>query len=211
MTSVAWWWPSRRCLRNTPKKRFFLPLVAIVGLAAYEEFQDFVYLPLVVSCASFVVFWNFPFIVYGAATRPLYYEDLFIDTSRLPTHDVDERVKQKFQTILVWVLIVTNTVLVGALSDYWLYKTKDAPSYTEVMGITGGIIKIFQVINNTVGRLMLKVFRRFIVKANARSLRIEVTEIQKIVRLKRVQSALWRDLGGQGSDLEHNATSKPRL
>ncbi len=194
MVNVVKWCPSRDCLRGTPRKRFFLPVVAILGLTAYEEFQDFVYLPLVVSCSSFVVFWNFPFIVYGAATRPLYYEDLFVDTSRLPTHDVDEKVKSKFQTILIWVLIATNTVLVGALSDYWLYKTKDMPSYTEILGITGGIIKIFQVINNTVGRLMLKVFRRFIIKANTRSLRIEVSEIQKIVRLKRVQSTLWREM-----------------
>ena len=79
--------------------------------------------------------------VYYTASRPLYYEDLFIDSSKLPNYDVSLSIKKRFQFILEWVLIVTNTLLVAALSDYWLYKTVDHFTIIEIVGITGGNYK----------------------------------------------------------------------
>ncbi len=185
---------TNKCIRSIPIKRYFLPIVAILGLTAYEELHDFVYLPLVVCCGFFVIFWNFPFLVYYTASRPLYYEDLFIDEKKLPNYDVNPSIKKKFQYILVWVLILTNTLLTGALSDYWLYKTQEAKSYVEIVGITGGIIKIFQIINNTIGRFMLKILKRCVKKESRKFKQVEISKIQAILRLKRVHSACWRDL-----------------
>ena len=81
---------------------------------------------------------------------------MFIDASKLPNYDVSLSIKKRFQFILEWVLIVTNTLLVAALSDYWLYKTVDHFTIIEIVGITGGIIKVFQTVNNTISRIMLK-------------------------------------------------------
>ena len=112
------------------------------------------------------LFWNFPKIVYYTASRPLYYEDLFIDEKKLPNYNVDDKLKNKFQCILEWLLITTNTLLVAGLSDWWLYKTIGKFTLLEVVGVTGGIIKIFQTINNTISRVMLKILRKEIKKQN---------------------------------------------
>jgi hypothetical protein len=122
------------------------------------------------------------------ASKPLYYEDLFIDEKKLPNYDVDPNIKEKFQNILIWVLIVTNSILVGVLSDYWLYKTSDVKNYLEIIGVTGGIIKIFQVINNSIGRCMLKILKGCIKKENTRFKQHQKERIGNIVSLKNVDS-----------------------
>ena len=53
----------------------------------------------------------------------------------------------------------------AALADYWLYKSnyenryglddRSENDYYEIIGVTGGILKIFQFLNNTIGSLML--------------------------------------------------------
>ena len=47
---------------------------------------------------------------------------------------------------------------------WWLYKTNNNFLLFEIIGITGGIIKIFQTINNTISRYMLGILRRQIKK-----------------------------------------------
>ena len=174
--------------RNIPIKRWFLPCVGLLALFAYEEFRDEVYLPLLVSFVFFIIFWNFPFLVYYTASRPMYYEDLFVDEKKIPNYDVNPRIKKKFQTIFIWVLIFTNTLLIAALSEYWLYKTVLVFSYMEILGITGGIIKIFQMINNAIGDIMLKILRHYVKKENT-LFNVEQREhIENIIRLKRIAS-----------------------
>ena len=133
-------------------------------------------------------FWNFPILVYVTASKPLYYEDLFIDEKKLPNYDVDPVIKNKFQNILVWILIITNSVLVGVLSDYWLYKTQYEKNYLEILGVTGGIIKIFQVINNSIGRCMIKMLKNCIKRENKKFRKEQRERINSIVSLKQINS-----------------------
>jgi len=157
---------SKSNCKNIKCKRYFLPFILSPVLAIYPEIFNFYYLPVVVGFSAFILFWNFPKIVYYTASRPLYYEDLFIDEKKLPNYDVDDKLKNKFQCILEWLLITTNTLLVAGLSDWWLYRTQGKFTLLEVVGVTGGIIKIFQTINNTISRVMLKLLRKEIKKQN---------------------------------------------
>ena len=143
--------------KNIPIKRYFLPLIGVFALVALPEFRNFVYLPLVIIFGFLVLFWNFPWIVYYTASKPLYYQDLFIDEKKLPNYEVDEGIKRKFKMILETVLVTSNAILTGALADYYLYKTTGNEGYMEILGVTGGIIKIFQMINNSISRFMLKI------------------------------------------------------
>ena len=90
--------------------------------------------------------------------------------------------KYKFQTILIWVLIVSNSLLVAALGDYWLYRASGLNATFEVLGVTGGIIKIFQIINNTISRIMLKILRKFIKKETKRLRQIEIEKMRQLVK-----------------------------
>ena len=179
---------SKECCKRIPIKRYFLPFIGVLAMAFFERFHDFIYFPFIISCAFFILFWNFPILVYVTASKPLYYEDLFIDEKKLPNYDVDESIRDKFQNILVWVLIITNSIFVGVLSDYWLYKTQDVDTYLEIVGVTGGIIKIFQVVNNSIGRTMIKMLKSCIKKENKRYRKEQRDIIKNIVSLKHIES-----------------------
>ncbi len=165
-------------------KRYFLPLIFAPVAAIHPEILNFYYFPMVVSVSAFILFWNFPKLVYYTASRPLYYEDLFIDSSKLPNYDVSLSIKKHFQFILEWVLIITNTLLVAALSDYWLYKTVDHFTIIEIVGITGGIIKVFQTVNNTISRIMLKILRKRVKKENKTLKALQSQKLQDLVNFK---------------------------
>uniref|UniRef100_A0A6C0C5N0 Uncharacterized protein n=1 Tax=viral metagenome TaxID=1070528 RepID=A0A6C0C5N0_9ZZZZ len=182
-----------RC-REIPIKRYFLPLIGIFSLSALPELQNFVYLPLIITFGFLILFWNFPWIVYCTASKPLYYQDLFIDEKKLPNYDVDDGIKHKFQMILETVLIISNALLTGALADYYLYKTTGDEGYIEIIGVTGGIIKIFQIINNTISRFMLKILKKCIRKENMDLKRRQVENIERIIRLKRHHSIIWKEM-----------------
>ena len=184
----------KQSCKNIPIKRYFLPLLGIFALTAIPELRTLVYLPIVIIFGFLILFWNFPWIVYYTASKPLYYQDLFIDEKKLPNYDVDEGIKQKFKMILEIVLVISNALLTGALADYYLYKTTGNEGYLEILGVTGGIIKIFEIINNSISRFMLKILRRCIKKENLNFKRREVENIELIIRLKRHQSTVWKEM-----------------
>lgn len=107
----------------------------------------------------FILFLNFPIIVTFSNTKPLYYEDLFLDTSLLPKLQIDEESKECFKKTFSYILVVTNSILSGLLYDYWVIKTKNTSSLVEIVGISGGILKIFQIINHSTGIVTLKIIK----------------------------------------------------
>ena len=177
-------------LLKTTWRRILLPVIIFFLLAPFEPFKDMInytYFPIISSIGGFIIFINFPFLAYITASRPLYYEDLFIDEKRLPNYNIDSDLTDKFQCILLWTLILTNSILVGALSDYWLYKTSSKEnSFLQIIGITGGIIKIFQIVNNTVGRILLKIIKREIVQENTKFEETQSKKIETILHLKKI-------------------------
>ena len=50
-------------------------------------------------------------------------------------------------------------MLSGLLYDYWIIKTKNTTSLIEIVGISGGILKIFQVINHSTGIVTLSLIK----------------------------------------------------
>ena len=180
-------------------RRVCLPFVNIVFLLYLDILQTYVYLPIIIIVVSFIIFWNFPSLVYISNTRPLYYEDLFVDTQlftdsrKLYSNALHPLVKKRFEYLFQWTLIITNTLFVGILADYWLYKTRNdeayekeieeelkehnleilghgyiSQDYFEIIGITGGVLKIFQFINSTLGSMLLKFIRNKMKKESKR-------------------------------------------
>ena len=185
---------SKKCCKQIPIKRYFLPLIGVFSLAVLPEFRNFIYLPLIITFGFFILFWNYPWIVYYTASKPLYYQDLFIDEKKLPNYEVDERIKRKFKLVLELVLVLTNSLLTGALADYYLYKTTGNEGFIEIVGVTGGIIKIFQIINNSISRFMLKILKRCVKKESMDLKKRQIEGIERILRLKRRQSDIWKEI-----------------
>jgi hypothetical protein len=170
-----------RWCKNIQLKRWFLPTLCVLGIVAFEDVRNYMYLPIIFTYAGFVFFWNFPSLAYFSNSKPLYYEDLFIDTRKLPNYEVSRNIKKKFNKILQWVLIVTTSLCVGALSDFWLYKANNVTSIVEFIGITGGILKIFQIVNNTLSGGLIYIIRHYvIVESKKKRLGIELTTRERL-------------------------------
>ena len=170
------------CCKKIKIKRYFLPLFFAPIALIYENFQNYIYVPLFLFLSAFILFWNFPKIVYYTASKPIYFKDLFVDDKKLPNYDVNPKLKRKFELIIVWVLIVTNSLLVAALGDYWLYRTLDTNTTIEILGVTGGIIKIFQMLNSNISMIMLKILKRFIKQENKRLRLLEIEKMRELVK-----------------------------
>ena len=131
-------------------KRLLLPLVP-GGISVLIIFKDvrnsFIYFPLIIFVSSVVLFMNFPILVVHIKLRPVYYgNDLFLDREKLPYLQISKREKKALLNNIKWLLILLFSLLSAALSDYWLFKTQASSSYFEILGVTGGIFKVFQLL-----------------------------------------------------------------
>ena len=66
-------------------------------------------------------------------------------------------------------LIFLYSALSAALSDYWLFKTQNSTSYFEILGVTGGILKIFQMVASIAGGLFLSRARKRALKRSRKN------------------------------------------
>ena len=153
-------------IRTIKPKRYALPIAGIFGLLALEEWRDMIHFPIVVFVGIFVLLWNFPTFIYYTTSKPLFYEDIFIDQDKVPNYNVHPKLKEKFEAIMQWIFVTTNSLLAAALAEYWLLKTVKIKNYAEILGVTGGILKIFQSVNHGFGVVLLKIFKRQIEKEN---------------------------------------------
>ena len=194
MCTKCWCDYSINCCYNKKIKikRIFLPLFFGILFIFFEEARNVIYLPLIVSSCFFIFFWNFPKFVYYTSSKPLYYQDIFIDEKKLPNYNVSLKIKKKFECIFIWVLIILNTILVGGLSEIWLYKynKKNFENIVELIGTTGGLIKIFQIINNIICRIMLKILKSYIRRENIKFKKLQNKKILEIVNLKKKESKI---------------------
>ena len=120
-------------------------------------------MPLIISFGCIFLFWNFPILVYFTNSKPLYYEDVWIINHKLNKDNVvPEKIRNRINCIFLWILIFTNSVLIGALSDYWMFKAQDKHTIAELIGVSGGILKIFQIVNDSSAKVLIMIMRRYI-------------------------------------------------
>ena len=109
-----------------------------------------------------VLLINFPLLVTWFNSKPLYYDELFIDSNNLPTMKLTEDKKKYYKSTYKLLLTVFDSMLISLISNYWFFKTKTASSSYEIIGITGGILQIFHILNHFMGSVVLNVMRYFI-------------------------------------------------
>lgn len=139
-------------------KRCFLPLLFILWILFIPKYR-IINTSSTVFVMSLIVYWNFPILVTFSNSKPLYYEDLFLNTAELPIIEISEEKKETFTKAYTWILIITNSILTSILSDYWAYKTKETSSFFEIVGVSGGILKIFQILNHYTGVVTLRLIK----------------------------------------------------
>tara|TARA_B100001248_G_scaffold252964_1_gene229703 strand:+ start:420 stop:911 length:492 start_codon:yes stop_codon:yes gene_type:complete len=109
-----------------------------------------------------ILFLNFPILVTWSNTKPLYYDDLYLDSEKLPSLKLPDYKKKSYKKLYKILLTIYDSIMIAMISNYWLMKTKDATSYYEIIGITGGILQIFHVLNLFTGTVILYVIKHMI-------------------------------------------------
>ena len=159
--------------RNLLIKRMMLPFFpgGIIVLFIFKDIRRSFYLfPMIVFGCSLILFMNFPILVVHSSLKPTYFgKDLFIDSGRLPYLDLTLKEKKQFLINIKWLLILLYSALSAALSDYWLFKTQNSTSYFEILGVTGGILKIFQMVASIGGGFFLSKTRKRALKRSRKN------------------------------------------
>ena len=142
---------------QNPLLEDFSSIFRITLFCLSRKYSTLCIFPINYYCSNlFYYILQLSILVYFSNTKPLYYEDLFIDTDSLPLLKLDDKIRKKFENTFEITLVTTNALLLGALSDYWIYRTEEKHAMIEVIGITGGILKIFQFnVNNVIGSFIL--------------------------------------------------------
>lgn len=140
-------------------ERLLLPFLGVIWVCFLPRINKYVYTPCVFFVIGIIIFSNFPVLVTYNNKKPIYFEELFLNQSKLPMITLTPQIKMRYKVTYTRVLIVTNSVLVSVLSEYWLYKTDDVRSLFEIVGVTGGILKIFQIINHYIGTVTLMILK----------------------------------------------------
>ena len=129
-------------------KRFLLLGANIIFMLIEEDFRNNTY----IFCSVMFLFWmvifiNFPSLVLWSNLKPVYYEEMNIDFEKLPKLANYDITKKKYKNYFSYVLMVSNSSLLSILLNYWFIQTKGITSFYEIIGVTGGIVQVFYIVN----------------------------------------------------------------
>lgn len=150
---------------KTKTSRFFLPFILLTfTLLINNNHKNYVLLSLFTFFDSIIILSNFNSLVTMSNAKPLYFEDLYIDTGRLPIIQLNEKRKELYKKIYTQILILSNSILMTALVCYWRSKITNVRGIIEIIGITGGLIEIATCLNSFIGKLCLFIIKKYIRK-----------------------------------------------
>lgn len=136
------------CIRSVKPKRYLFLCFNVGFILIEKEYRnnDYIFCSIIfIMCM--IVFINFPSLVLWYNLKPLYYDEMNIDFEKLPKLEGFEIIKKRYKNYFSYVLMVSNSSLIAILMNYWFIKTKDLESSYEVIGVTGGILQVFQLVN----------------------------------------------------------------
>tara|TARA_B100001057_G_scaffold484756_1_gene563325 strand:- start:87 stop:632 length:546 start_codon:yes stop_codon:yes gene_type:complete len=141
-------------------ERFLLPFTTLSFLFIDEKInKDPRYVSIITFFLSLIIFSNFPFLVTHTTSKPLYFEDLYVDSEKLPQIPLTDQQKKLHKRSLHSILITSHSLLMCSIANYWLFKTDHITSYYEIMGVIGGLLKVASVFNQMSGKFTLYLIR----------------------------------------------------
>jgi hypothetical protein len=147
---------------NIQYERYSLLTLSFLFLLLDKNYyNDYIFICIISFSSSLVIFANFPDLVTWNSSKPIYYEDLYIDFEKLPEFPLTDKHKELYLLIYTRSLIVSSSILISVLTCYWKFKTENS-SLVEIAGITGGLLQIATILNILSGRAILYCIKQFI-------------------------------------------------
>lgn len=156
------------------------PLAWIATIFYPKLSSNYYFVTPIIFLWSYLIFYNFPFLVKILHTRPTYFEDLHDNTL------AEERRKLRYQNIFIKTLQFGAAISIAVLVDYWMYQVKPNTSWSEAFGITGGILGTFGTALVLYGNFILTVLK----------MKKDKVETERIERTKRNYFRRQRYLNG---------------
>ena len=148
---------------NLETKRYSMILFAFLGMFANKKYrEDYFIVFIICFSTSFAFFLNLEFLATWTNAKPLYYEDLYLDYTKLPLILLSDNQKKIYKKMYTRILIISNSLLTSSIIVYWVFKEKDSSSYFEIIGVTGGLLQIASLFNTLTGKITLHLIKTYI-------------------------------------------------
>jgi hypothetical protein len=143
-------------------ERYSLLLLSLLFLLLDKNYyNDYIFISIISFFSSLIILANFPWIIIWNSAKPIYYEDLYIDETKLPEIPLTSYQKNSYEKNYTRSLIFSNSILISILICYWKFKTENT-SFIEKAGTTGGLLQMASILNNLLARLILYLIKSFI-------------------------------------------------
>ena len=147
---------------NIQYDRYSLLLLSLLFLLLDKNYYNsYVFIAIISFFSSMIIFFNFPWIIIWNSSKPIYYEDLYIDETKLPEIPLTNYQKDTYQNYYRRSLIFSNSILISILICYWKFKTENT-TFIEKVGTSGGLLQIASLLNNLLARIILYCIKSFI-------------------------------------------------
>lgn len=131
------------------KRVLILPGLCCIALPWFlPALQQLAWIAVFYFVGSFMMLTNFPYFSTMLHSKPVYVDDLSIQVS---SNNIDTRFKTVYELIMVFFL----SGLIAVFADYIYLNGINVPPL-EFIGIVGGNISVYLRIQNTVGKILLK-------------------------------------------------------
>jgi hypothetical protein len=147
--------------------------IILVTTFIYEDIHGIIYVPLSCGVSAMIVFLNFPTIVIFLHSRPIYFDDLIIKNYEGEGYFYDDSFRQKYQRVFKWIASITSSLMIVLTVELWFFrdsmfqndqandstKGKAVNSFV-VLGVIGGMLRIYYAATMMIGRLLLTILKR---------------------------------------------------
>ena len=124
-----------------------------------EQFMNYYSFPIFYFFGSYFFFINFPSLSEMFHKKPIYIDDLIIRSQGL-TIDTDKKLidDNSFRKLYNVAMNCILSILFASFSEYVILQGVKTRSIIEICGIIGGNISLYIKVQNSIGKILLKVF-----------------------------------------------------
>ena len=177
----------------------------------YEAKHGVFYIPFVCGISALIIFVNFPAFVIFLHSRPIYYDDLIIKNYDGDGYIYDEEFRKKYQILFRWMASITSSAMVTVTVAMWFLRDtlfrqgnnngSQALSIYVMLGILGGMMKIYYTATMTIGRVLLFILK-VVKRREQERLRLEAeAERKTLIELNHIGIFNGQDGSSHMSDI----------
>ena len=148
-------------IKDISWKIFFIPLGLIYPLLILiPTFQHEYYYFIAFFISGLILSWNFPGITSALSSKPLYYDDLSLDSEEKTERKIMSNIEssKKFQNIYRIVQQFILSIALALIIDYGIIQLKNAQmDITQILIAIGGLASIYTRVIYYLGMMLVSI------------------------------------------------------